>query len=91
MPISPLYLPGCLNYLRQGAILLFLALRAFFGLQALRKQTIQASEQKGQPLLKGFFVSFFNLVNIPGMFAQTTVLGALNIERQLPVDREENH
>ncbi|MCR9055223.1 MAG: hypothetical protein ACE362_18785 [Phaeodactylibacter xiamenensis] len=71
--------PAYLSYLRQGAVLLFLALSAFFGLQALRKQTIQASEQKGQPLLKGFFVSLFNLVNIPGMFALTTVLRARDL------------
>ncbi len=68
--------PAYINYLRQGAVLLFLALSAFFGLQAFRRQTIQASEQKGQPLLKGFLVSFFNLVNIPGMFVLTTVLRA---------------
>lgn len=68
--------PAYLNYLRQGAMLLFLALSAFFALQAFRQQTIQASEQKGQPVLKGFLVSSFNLVNIPGMFALTTVLRA---------------
>lgn len=68
--------PAYVNYLRQGAVLIFLVLSASFGLQAFRKQTVQASNRRGQPILKGFIVSLFNLLNIPGMFALTTVLRA---------------
>lgn len=68
--------PILISYLRQGAILIFLLLSAFFGLQAFRKQAIQESDRKGQPILKGFVVSLFNLLNIPGMFALTTGLRA---------------
>ncbi|MBV6654372.1 MAG: hypothetical protein KI786_11480 [Mameliella sp.] len=66
--------PLMITYLRQIAVLLFLALSAFFGWQASRAQAVQASKRKGQPVLKGFVVSFLNLLNIPGMFALATFL-----------------
>ncbi|TXB62033.1 hypothetical protein [Phaeodactylibacter luteus] len=71
--------PSWLSYLRQAAVALFAALSFVFLVQALRRQVAKGSRRKGRPVLKGFVVSFFNVLNVPGIFAFGTLLRARDL------------